>query len=501
MPDDEPKFRFRDLHPISKGIFFIIIILAVIGSISNDPIVFGGNIAKIAISFAIGWFITGPVCWEWAYKKDRNTDFAFLFGFFLSIPGAILYWIYQLFFKKKPDNLEVQHISSERKPKFCTTCGVPLQFENADICPNCGVKIQAQPIPGKSGLFWLSVVLAVLLIIGAVITAFFFGVAGLTQKVPQSDGTNTLVNTYTVVQTYAPIETLVAPVLLYQRPSPIPPGYNQLKNDDLQFSIYIPNDWDSYIIDSKESTSISEDASLSESVLPKIVYFYNKKIDASKSMIMIMGMDFTKSAWGENSLEPFNDGFVGGLKQGIEKSQATNIVVMSKGEKYRINGYEALGNRITYITSNGIPSTMKTYVIKTGSIYYVIYFIAVNEVYSSQINTVESIVGSFIPSSAPASSQTYISPSSTSDSIQVSGNGNGVKPFTVTGTGLSEFSMSYSGQQNFIVRLRDSEGKYIELLANEIGSYSGKKTAKLSTGKYTLDITAFGPWKIDISSI
>jgi len=296
MPDDEPKFRFRDLHPISKGIFFIIIILAVIGSISNDPIVFGGNIAKIAISFAIGWFITGPVCWEWAYKKDRNTDFAFLFGFFLSIPGAILYWIYQLFFKKKPDNLEVQHISSERKPKFCTTCGVPLQFENADICPNCGVKIQAQPIPGKSGLFWLSVVLAVLLIIGTVITTFVFGVAGLTQKVSQSDGTNTPVNT-------------------------------------------------------------------------------------------------------------------------------------------------------------------------------------------------------------PASSQTYISPSSTSDSIQVSGNGNGVKPFTVTGTGLSEFSMSYSGQQNFIVRLRDSEGKYIELLANEIGSYSGKKTATLRTGKYVLDITASGPWTIDISSI
>ena len=27
-------------------------------------------------------------------------------------------------------------------PKFCTTCGKPLQFENAEICPSCGVRIK-----------------------------------------------------------------------------------------------------------------------------------------------------------------------------------------------------------------------------------------------------------------------------------------------------------------------------------------------------------------------
>lgn len=27
-------------------------------------------------------------------------------------------------------------------PKFCSTCGKPVQFENAEICPNCGVRIQ-----------------------------------------------------------------------------------------------------------------------------------------------------------------------------------------------------------------------------------------------------------------------------------------------------------------------------------------------------------------------
>jgi hypothetical protein len=30
-------------------------------------------------------------------------------------------------------------------PKFCPTCGKPLKFENAEICPNCGVRI-----PGSS---------------------------------------------------------------------------------------------------------------------------------------------------------------------------------------------------------------------------------------------------------------------------------------------------------------------------------------------------------------
>jgi uncharacterized RDD family membrane protein YckC len=27
-------------------------------------------------------------------------------------------------------------------PKFCPTCGKPLQYENAEICPSCGVRIK-----------------------------------------------------------------------------------------------------------------------------------------------------------------------------------------------------------------------------------------------------------------------------------------------------------------------------------------------------------------------
>jgi hypothetical protein len=102
--------------------------------------------------------------------------------------------------------------------------------------------------------------------------------------------------------------------------------------------------------------------------------------------------------------------------------------------------------------------------------------------------------------SAITSTTTYSSQSLSTSSTHFSGGGDDVRSFTATGTGLRVFSMSYSGQHNFAIELYDSEGNYVDLLANEIGLYSGKKTAKLSTGKYTFDITASGPWTIDISS-
>jgi len=250
---------------------------------------------------------------------------------------------------------------------------------------------------GKSGLFWLPLVLLALAVLSIIVAAFVFGMAGSIQTASRSDSADTVVNTYTVVQTFATSETIIDPYFSYQRPSSIPEGYNYFKNDDLHFSLYLPNDWDSYIIDAKESTAISEDTSLSESIMPKIVYFYNKKIDPSKSMILIMGADYTKSSLGDFSLQSFNDGFVGGFKQGLEKSQNTNIVVTIKGAKYKVNGYEALENIVTYTTSNGVPSAVRSFVIKDGSKYYIIYYIAVNETYGSQIYTVESIIKSFIP--------------------------------------------------------------------------------------------------------
>lgn len=91
--------------------------------------------------------------------------------------------------------------------------------------------------------------------------------------------------------------------------------------------------------------------------------------------------------------------------------------------------------------------------------------------------------------------------SSSSGSTHLSGNGDDVQSFTATGSGLRIFTMSHSGSHNFAVVLKDNAGNYMTLLANEIGSYSGKKSERLTSGIYYLDITADGSWTIDISSM
>jgi hypothetical protein len=105
-----------------------------------------------------------------------------------------------------------------------------------------------------------------------------------------------------------------------------------------------------------------------------------------------------------------------------------------------------------------------------------------------------------VASSSSASTPTYSS-SSSSGSTHLSGSGDDVQSFTATGTGLRIFTMSHTGSRNFAVVLKDSGGNYMTLLANEIGSYSGKKSERLTSGTYYLDIKADGSWTIDISSV
>jgi FlaG/FlaF family flagellin (archaellin) len=45
-------------------------------------------------------------------------------------------------------------------PKFCPTCGKPLQYENAEICPGCGVRIQPPPQDTEIRNPWIAVILS-----------------------------------------------------------------------------------------------------------------------------------------------------------------------------------------------------------------------------------------------------------------------------------------------------------------------------------------------------
>ncbi|RPI38969.1 MAG: hypothetical protein EHM53_07360 [Methanoregulaceae archaeon] len=90
--------------------------------------------------------------------------------------------------------------------------------------------------------------------------------------------------------------------------------------------------------------------------------------------------------------------------------------------------------------------------------------------------------------------------SSSVDAVHLSGSGNDVRWYNTTETGLITFTMLHTGDRNFAITLKDKNEKYISLLANEVGDYSGKKSVRLTSGEYYLEITADGDWTIGITS-
>jgi hypothetical protein len=90
----------------------------------------------------------------------------------------------------------------------------------------------------------------------------------------------------------------------------------------------------------------------------------------------------------------------------------------------------------------------------------------------------------------------YQGTSTAGSSAILSGSGNMVVPFTATESGLWIFNLHHSGTGNFIVWIKDDQGKRLAVLANEIGIYSGTKPQNLNAGKYYLNVTASGPWTI-----
>jgi len=85
--------------------------------------------------------------------------------------------------------------------------------------------------------------------------------------------------------------------------------------------------------------------------------------------------------------------------------------------------------------------------------------------------------------------------------IELSGTGQKATQKFQLEQGLSEFSTTYHGSDNFIVWLMDGNtGQNIDLIANKIGSDNSTKAVGItSAGDYILNVQANGPWTVTIT--
>ena len=63
--------------------------------------------------------------------------------------------------------------------------------------------------------------------------------------------------------------------------------------------------------------------------------------------------------------------------------------------------------------------------------------------------------------------------SSSVDAMYFKGHGDTVTSFNITETGMKIFTMHHTGDRNFAITLKDENGKYIALLANELANLVG----------------------------
>ena len=60
-----------------------------------------------------------------------------------------------------------------------------------------------------------------------------------------------------------------------------------------------------------------------------------------------------------------------------------------------------------------------------------------------------------------------------------------------------KFTWRYTGDSNFVVLLLDRNGRWVDLIVNEIGSTSGSALVAVPAGSlYVLDVDAAGPWSV-----
>lgn len=86
------------------------------------------------------------------------------------------------------------------------------------------------------------------------------------------------------------------------------------------------------------------------------------------------------------------------------------------------------------------------------------------------------------------------------DPYEFEGDGSEVREDVEIEDGLTVVQATYdhSGISNFIVELVPEEGNFDQLFQNELEPYEGARAAVLDGGTYLLDVTADGPWTVDI---
>ena len=91
--------------------------------------------------------------------------------------------------------------------------------------------------------------------------------------------------------------------------------------------------------------------------------------------------------------------------------------------------------------------------------------------------------------------------------LRISGSGCNASPFFALKGGLTTFDITHHGESNFVITLLSVDGQIAELLANEIGNYSGKQAIGVKQGniigakpgEHILSIIADGDWTVSIN--
>ncbi|MFJ7888604.1 hypothetical protein ACIQYL_10980 [Lysinibacillus xylanilyticus] len=85
------------------------------------------------------------------------------------------------------------------------------------------------------------------------------------------------------------------------------------------------------------------------------------------------------------------------------------------------------------------------------------------------------------------------------ESLKLSGSGDSVTKKVKLNAGFVIIDATHQGSRNFAVKLLDSNANTLKLVVNEIGNYSGKKIYAIPAGEYLYEVTASGPWTINMS--